>query len=94
MTTLGEITYTVELFYEERLSKHGVHVPDVPGVMAYGDTPDQAMANATEALRADLRERRTHDGELSVPEACFKANELDGGKYARVTISLADLLPK
>jgi antitoxin HicB len=42
--------YYIALIHKESDSSYGVSFPDVPGVIAAGDTIDEALQRATEAL--------------------------------------------
>lgn len=42
--------YYIALIHKDRDSCYGVSFPDVPGVITAGDTIDEAMRNAVEAL--------------------------------------------
>ena len=46
---------------------YGVVFPDIPGVGAMGDTVDEALANAEEALKDYAIETETDGEELAVP---------------------------
>ncbi|MCG6204134.1 type II toxin-antitoxin system HicB family antitoxin [Rhodopseudomonas sp. HC1] len=42
------------LVYEDKATSYGVAFPDVPGCISAGDTFEQAIDNAAEALRGHL----------------------------------------
>lgn len=44
------MTHYLAVIHKEPISCYGVSFPDVPGVTAAGDTLDDAIAKATEAL--------------------------------------------
>lgn len=57
----------------------GVHFPDIPGCFSAGDTLDEAVANAKEAL-AGFLELCSEDGE-NIPEASDIQSHLSNMKY-------------
>lgn len=48
---------------------YGVHFPDLPGCTAMGDTVDEALVNASEALRAWAEAVRSTDGIVPSPRS-------------------------
>ena len=46
---------------------YGAVFPDLPGVVAMGDTIHEALANAAEALAEAIREAKTHGETLPSP---------------------------
>ncbi|MBC7705136.1 MAG: type II toxin-antitoxin system HicB family antitoxin [Rhodoferax sp.] len=76
---------------------YGVVVPDLPGCFSAGDTLDEAMDNAKEAIELWL-EVAIDDG-MPVPEAtslgAHQANpEYTGWAWALITVDLASLSDK
>ena len=51
---------------------YGVTFPDLPGIAAMGATPDEALANAEEALR-DAWAEAEHDGALLEPPGAVES---------------------
>ena len=91
-----QVTYVAELDFEESLKLHIAELHEFPGVMAYGKTPDEAVANIAEILKTDLRGvvAITASGPRPKPEFMAGVEQLDATKYRRVTIDITDLLPK
>jgi predicted RNase H-like HicB family nuclease len=59
---------------------YGVVVPDIPGCFSAGDTFDEAVANAREAIEGHLESLAEH-GE-SIPEASEVASHLKDPEFA------------
>ena len=76
---------------------HGVVVPDLPGCFSAGDTLDEAMENAKEAIELWL-EVAIDDG-MAIPEPGTlsehqRKREFKGWTWALVTVDLASLSDK
>ena len=57
----------IALIHKESDSSYGVSFPDVPGVIAAGDSIDQAMQQAAEALEFAAEDWENRDGSKHVP---------------------------
>ena len=86
----------VALIHKDEGTSYGVSFPDVPGCISAGDTLDEALANAAEALAGHLALMRA-DGDV-VPKArgvgAIKADpefadDLDGAIVKTVEPSFA-----
>ena len=89
--------YPITIETGTRKHAFGVVVPDLPGCFSAGDTLDEAMDNAREAIELWL-EVAIDDG-MPVPEAtslaAHQANaEYAGWTWALVTVDLASLSDK
>lgn len=67
----------------------GVQVPDIPGCFSGGDTVQQALESAKEAIYAHL-ELLIEDGE-ELPSATNVENHIDNPDYAGLTWALVDV---
>jgi predicted RNase H-like HicB family nuclease len=56
------MTHYIALIHKERESCYGVAFPDVPGVTTAGDTIDEAMKKAAEALEFAAEDWPNHTG--------------------------------
>ena len=52
----------IALIHKESDTSYGVSFPDLPGVIAAGDTIDEAMQHAAEALEFAAEDWREHTG--------------------------------
>ena len=68
---------------------YGVSFPDLPGVVAMGDTPDEAVRNAAEALEDFAAESRADGVELVPPSAAADVDVPRGCKLTTVSLALA-----
>ena len=57
----------IALIHKESDSSYGVSFPDVPGVIAAGDSIDQAMQQAAEALEFAAEDWENRDGSKHFP---------------------------
>jgi antitoxin HicB len=57
----------IALIHKEPDSSYGVSFPDVPGVIAAGDTIDEAMQQATEVLQFAAEDWENRDGSMHFP---------------------------
>jgi predicted RNase H-like HicB family nuclease len=57
----------IALIHKETDSSYGVSFPDVPGVIAAGDTIDEAMRLAAEALEFAAEDWEGRDGSKDFP---------------------------
>jgi predicted RNase H-like HicB family nuclease len=46
---------------------YGAYVPDLPGVIALGDTLDEVRGNAAEAIRVAIEDMREHGEPIPEP---------------------------
>jgi predicted RNase H-like HicB family nuclease len=81
----------VALVHKEKGASYGVSFPDVPGCISAGDTLDEALANAAEALAGHLALMRTDGDKIPRPRtlASIKADseladDLRGAAFATV----------
>ncbi len=57
----------IALIHKEADSSYGVSFPDVPGVIAAGDSIDEAMRHAAEALEFATEDWENRDGSKRFP---------------------------
>jgi antitoxin HicB len=57
----------IALIHKDANSCYGVSFPDVPGVIAAGDTIDEAMQHAAEALEFATEDWENRDGSKRFP---------------------------
>jgi len=57
----------IALIHKESDSSYGVSFPDVPGVIAAGDSIDEAMQQAAEALEFAAEDWENRDGSKRFP---------------------------
>jgi antitoxin HicB len=57
----------IALIHKEADSSYGVSFPDVPGVIAAGDSIDEAMLHASEALDFAAEDWENRDGSKRFP---------------------------
>lgn len=57
----------IALIHKEADSSYGVSFPDLPGVIAAGDTIDEAMRHAAEALALAAEDWENRDGSKRFP---------------------------
>lgn len=57
----------IALIHKEADSSYGVSFPDVPGVIAAGDSIDEAMQNAADALEFATEDWENRDGSKRFP---------------------------
>jgi len=61
------MAHYVALVHKDPDSSYGVSFPDLPGCVSAGDTVDEALANATEALRGHIEVTAEHGDPISPP---------------------------
>jgi predicted RNase H-like HicB family nuclease len=66
----------IALVHKDEGTSYGVSFPDVPGCISAGDTLEEAVANAGEALAGHLALMR-HDGDAIPPPRSFEALRQD-----------------
>jgi predicted RNase H-like HicB family nuclease len=57
----------IALIHKDAKSSYGVSFPDVPGVIAAGDTIDEAMQRAAEVLEFAAEDWENRDGSMHFP---------------------------
>ena len=85
------------VIHKDRKSDYGVTVPDLPGCFSAGDTLEDALTNAVEAIECHL-EGLLLDGD-EIPqaqpvEAHLKNKDFAGGTWALVSVDLSRLASK
>ncbi len=85
------------VIHKDRSSDYGVTVPDLPGCFSAGETMEDALTNAVEAIECHL-EGMLFNGE-AIPEAQpvevhQKRKEYAGGTWALVSVDLSRLASK
>ena len=68
---------------------YGVSFPDLPGVVAMGDTPDEAVRGAADALEDFAAESRADGVELVPPSAAADVDVPRGCKLTTVSLPRA-----
>ena len=68
---------------------YGVTFPDLPGIVAMGNTLDDALVNAEEALRDYAIEAENHDEEVIAPTAIEDVNAPPGCALFSVPLLIA-----
>ena len=63
------MTHYVAIVEEEEGKAFGVWFPDLPGCISAGDTLDEAMANASEALQLWAEVAREHGRSIPPPRS-------------------------
>jgi predicted RNase H-like HicB family nuclease len=66
----------IALVHKDAGTSYGVSFPDVPGCVSAGDTFEEAVSNAAEALAGHFRMMRA-DGETPHPPRSFEALKRD-----------------
>lgn len=82
------------VIHKDEGSSYGVTVPDLPGCFSGGDTFEEALSSAREAIQGHV-EVLLMEGE-SIPEKkplqVHKANDdFAGGTWASVSVDISDL---
>jgi predicted RNase H-like HicB family nuclease len=85
------------VIHKDKASDYGVTVPDLPGCFSAGDTVDDALSNAVEAIECHV-EGLLIDGE-SIPaggsiEHHRRKRQFSGGIWALVDVDLSKLSGK
>ena len=96
MATVNIMRFPV-VIHKDKGSAYGVTVPDLPGCFSAGDTADEALTNAVEAIECHI-EGLLIDGE-SIPQAqpiehYRRKKEFAGGIWALVDVDLSKLSGK
>jgi len=85
------------VIHKDKTSDYGVTVPDLPGCFSAGDTLEEALTNAVEAIECHL-EGLLFDGEDIPPvqaiETHQKNRDFAGGTWALVSVDLSKLASK
>lgn len=83
--------------HKDKDSDYGVTVPDLPGCFSAGDTVDDALTNAIEAIECHI-EGMLIDGEMVPPartiEFHSKNRQFSGGIWALADVDLSKLSGK
>lgn len=95
--------FFIALFHKEKNTTYGVSFPDFPGCIAAGDTFDEAIAMAKEALGFHA-EGMLEDGEklpkpstfeqIRADKSAWWAEDLDEAEIARVPLIIDIVAPK
>ena len=85
------------VIHKDKSSDYGITVPDLPGCFSAGDTMEEALTNAVEAIECHL-EGLLFDGE-AIPQAQAIETHLEnadfaGGTWALVSVDLSRLASK
>jgi antitoxin HicB len=64
---LDEYPFTVRPLTAEDGGGYLIEYPDVPGCIADGETPEEAIANGRDALKSALRTLKELDGQIPAP---------------------------
>src|SRR5437588_9088009 len=87
----------IALVHKDEGTSYGVSFPDVPGCISAGDTFEEAIANASEALAGHLALMRSDGDPLPVPRSFEELRRdpefLGDSDDAIVTIVLPQPLP-
>jgi predicted RNase H-like HicB family nuclease len=62
--------YHINIFYSDEDGGYIADIPDLRYCSAYGDTPDEALAEVLEAKKAWLRAARS--AKKRIPKPCFR----------------------
>jgi predicted RNase H-like HicB family nuclease len=93
---MSEMRYPV-VIHKDKTSDYGVSVPDLPGCFSAGDTLEDALTHAVEAIECHL-EGLLLDGDEIPPaqsvESHLKNKAYVGGTWALVTVDLSRLSSK
>ena len=85
------------VIHKDACSGYGVTVPDLPGCFSAGDTLDEAIESAREAIACHI-EGLLMDGEPVPPRLSLEAHQANddyrGGVWAIVTVDLSKLSSK
>ena len=85
------------VIHKDKKSDYGVTVPDLPGCFSAGETMEEALTNAVEAIECHL-EGLLLDGD-EIPQAQpveshLKNKDFAGGTWALVSVDLSRLASK
>ncbi len=87
----------IALMHKDEGTSYGVSFPDVPGCISAGDTFEQAVANAAEALAGHLALMRTDGDVLPTPRSFEELKRdhafVDDAADAIVTVVQAQRMP-
>jgi len=85
------------VIHKDKSSDYGVSVPDLPGCFSAGDTLEDALTQAVEAIECHL-EGLLLDGDEIPPvqsiETHLKNRDFTGGTWALVSVDLSRLASK
>ncbi len=96
LATVSKMRFPV-VIHKDKGSAYGVTVPDLPGCFSAGDSADEALTNAVEAIECHIEGLLT-DGEV-LPQAqpieqYRMKREFSGGIWALVDVDLSKLSGK
>jgi predicted RNase H-like HicB family nuclease len=85
------------VIHKDKSSDYGVTVPDLPGCFSAGDTLEDALTQAVEAIECHL-EGLLLDGDVIPPvqsiETHLESRDYAGGTWALVSVDLSRLASK
>ena len=67
---------------------YGVSFPDLPGIVAMGETVEEALANAENALLDYVIEAEADGDEIVLPSPLEKVETLDGQRLMSIPLPL------
>ena len=85
------------VIHKDRKSDYGITVPDLPGCYSAGETMEEALTNAVEAIECHLEGLLLDGDEIpqALPvEAYIKNKDYAGGTWALVSVDLSRLRSK
>ena len=85
------------VIHKDKSSDYGVTVPDLPGCFSAGDTMEDALTNAVEAIECHLEGLLLEGDEIPQAqpvEAHIKNKDYAGGTWALVSVDLSRLASK
>lgn len=85
------------IIHKDKKSAYGVTVPDLPGCFSYGDTLEDALKNAQEAIECHIEGMLLDGEELILPndiEKHRKNKEYKNGTWALVNVDISKLSGK
>ena len=74
-------------FVDGEAGVYGVTFPDLPGIAAMGETVEDALANAEEALRDYVTETERDGVPVAEPSPMEKVSPADGDVLAAIPLS-------
>jgi predicted RNase H-like HicB family nuclease len=84
------------VIHKDSDSDYGVTVPDLPGCFSAGDTIDDAIAQAAEAIECHIEGLVLDGNAIPTPRniECHQKNpDYTDGVWALVSVTLVDVLP-
>ena len=74
-------------FIDDEAGAYGVTFPDLPGIVAMGETVEDALANAEEALRDYVTETARDGVRVAEASPMEKVSPPEGGIFAAIPIA-------